>query len=154
MGKAYHAGRNRIGEYELEWLEPEELLSAMLGALSKRVLKSKNRMDTAKVKVMVSDRVKKMNEPEKMFNCVYCRLRLDGKDKSSFFTVSELGTASGSASHSASGSLGTMMNIKIYNSLYEASNDTGISLNALWNAREKGNRLVVRRRDKVPFQIS
>ena len=84
MGKAYHAGRNRIGEYELEWLEPEELPSAMLGALSKRVLKSKPRTDTAKVKVMVSDRAKKMNEPEKTFNCVYCGLRLDGKDKSSF----------------------------------------------------------------------
>ena len=46
------------------------------------------------------------------------------------------------------------MDIKTYNSLHEASKDTGISLNALWNAREKGNRLVVRRRDKVPFQIS
>ena len=37
IGKAYHAGRNRIGEYDLEWLEPDELPGAMLGALSRKV---------------------------------------------------------------------------------------------------------------------
>ena len=47
----------------------------------------------------------------------------------------------------------TMLEINSYNSSYEASKDTGISLNALWNAREKGNTLIVRRRDKVPFEI-
>ena len=26
-------------------------------------------------------------------------------------------------------------------------------MNALWNAREKGNTLIIRRRDKVPFEI-
>ena len=38
-------------------------------------------------------------------------------------------------------------------SLYKASQDTGISLGALRNARDKGNTVVVRRSDKVPFGI-
>ena len=49
--------------------------------------------------------------------------------------------------------IGTMLEVKSYNSLYEASKVTGISLNTLWNAREKGNTLIVRRRDKAPFEI-
>ena len=27
IGKAYHAGRNRIGEYEQEWFEPREKIT-------------------------------------------------------------------------------------------------------------------------------
>ena len=39
-----------------------------------------------------------------------------------------------------------------YESLYKAQ-DTGISLGALRNARDKGNTVVVRRSDKEPFGI-
>ena len=38
--------------------------------------------------------------------------------------------------------------------LYRASKISGLSLNALRNARDKGNRLLVRRRDKKQFRIT
>ena len=109
----------------------------MLGAISRRV----PRTDTAKIKVKTEDRLKKVNESERTFNCTYCGQPLEGKDRSSYMLLSRLG----SAPDPPSGPLRTMLDVKSYNSLHEASKDTGISLNALWNAREKGN--------KVPFEI-
>ena len=78
MGKAYHAGRNRIGEYELEWLEPDEMPNAMLTEISKKV----PRTDTAKIKVKIEktgthkDTLEKMSIPK--FNCTYCGKPLEG----------------------------------------------------------------------------
>ena len=117
----------------------------MLGALSKRVPKRVSRTEAAKMKVKIEDRNKKVDELEKMFDCTYCGQPLEGKDRSSYMLLTRLGTESDN--------LGTMLEINSYNSLYEASKDTGISLNALWNVREKGNTLIVRRRDKAPFKI-
>ena len=48
---------------------------------------------------------------------------------------------------------GDAIGTRSYESLYKASQDTGISLGALRNARDKGNTVVVRRSDKVPFGI-
>ena len=48
---------------------------------------------------------------------------------------------------------GDAIGTRSYESLYKASQDTGISLGALRNARDKGNTVVVRRSDKVPFRI-
>ena len=45
---------------------------------------------------------------------------------------------------------GDAIGTRSYESLYK---DTGISLGALRNARDKGNTVVVRRSDKVPFGI-
>ena len=50
-------------------------------------------------------------------------------------------------------SLGDTINFKSYNNIHAASRDTGISQGALRNAREKGNTLIIRRKDKVPFEI-
>ena len=94
MGKAYHASRNRIGEYELEWLVPEELPSTMLGALSKRVPKRVLRTEAVKMKVKIEDRNKKANELGKMFDCTYCGQPLEGKDRSSYMLLTRLGTES------------------------------------------------------------
>ena len=38
--------------------------------------------------------------------------------------------------------------------MYKASKATGISWDTLWNVRGKGNTLIIRRKDKVPFEIS
>ena len=38
-------------------------------------------------------------------------------------------------------------------SLYRAAQISRISLNALKNARDKGNRIVYRRKDKTPFEL-
>ena len=143
MGKAYHAGRNRIGEYELEWLEPDEVPNAMLSAIPKKV----PRTDTAKIKIKIKDRLKKENVDEKMFlNCTFCELPLERKDRSDYISLARL--------DNNKDSLGDMIDFRSYNSMYEASKATGISLNSLWNAREKGNTLIIRRKDKVPFEIS
>ena len=48
---------------------------------------------------------------------------------------------------------GDAIGTKSYESLYKVSQDTGISLGALRNARDKGNTVLVRRSDKVPFGI-
>ena len=48
---------------------------------------------------------------------------------------------------------GDAIGTRSYESLCKASQDTGISLGALRNARDKGNTVVVRRSDKVQFGI-
>ena len=70
IGIAYHAGRNRIGEYDLEWLEPDELPGAMLGAISRKVSRKVLRTDAVKIKRKIEDRHKKVNE--NIFDCTYC----------------------------------------------------------------------------------
>ena len=49
---------------------------------------------------------------------------------------------------------GKLDDIKSFNSMYKASKATRISWDALWNAQEKGNTLIIRRKDKIPFEIS
>ena len=49
-------------------------------------------------------------------------------------------------------SSGDSIDLRTYKSLYEASQDTKISLGAFRNARDKGNTLIVRRVYKVPFR--
>ena len=75
-------------------------------------------------------------------NCTFCGKELDGKDTSDYFIMEELDSS------------GNSVDLKTYKSLYEASQRTGISLGALRNARDKGNTLIIRRRDKVPFRLS
>ena len=84
MGKAYHAGRNRIGEYELEWLEPDAVPGAMLTEIFKNV----PRTDTAKIKVKIEEKSSRGDNeyytPKKTsiskFNCTYCgQFRRKGK---------------------------------------------------------------------------
>ena len=48
---------------------------------------------------------------------------------------------------------GDAVGTRSFESLYKASQDTGISLGALQNTRDKGNTVVVRRSDKVPCGI-
>ena len=74
--------------------------------------------------------------------CTFCGKELDGKDISDYFIMEELDSS------------GDSIDLRTYKSLYEASQDTKISLGTFRNARDKGNTLIVRRRDKVPFRIS
>ena len=137
MGKAYHVGRNRIGEYELEWLEPDAVPGAMLTEIFKKV----PRTDTVKIKVKIKERSSRISK----FNCIYCGQPLEEKDRSDYFLISRL--------DNNKDSLGDQIDVKAYNTIYEASRDTAISRCALRNAREKGNTLIIRRKDKVPFEI-
>ena len=77
-----------------------------------------------------------------VLKCTFCGKELDGKDTSDYFTMEELDSS------------GDSIDLRTYKSLYEASRNTGISLNAFRNARDEGNTVIVRRRDKTPFRIS
>ena len=74
-----------------------------------------------------------------VLKCTFCGKELDGKDISDHFIMEELDSS------------GKSIDLKTYKSLYEASQNTGISLNALRNARDKGSTVIVRRRDKPPL---
>ena len=55
VGKAYHAGKSRIGDYRLEWLELEN--------------------------VKVDKRIKKLKEAIKAKDCIYCGKPLNKEDR-------------------------------------------------------------------------
>ena len=89
------------------------------------------------------NKAKEENVRGKMvLKCTFCGKELDGKDISDYFIMEELDSS------------GNSIDLKTYKSLYEASQNTGISLNAFRNARDKGNTVIVRRTDKTPFRIS
>ena len=143
MGKAYHAGRNRIGEYELEWLEviPEPESEIEKKTTSRKQVRTKTGELKGKIKERM-DKFKEENIDGKMpLSCTFCGLPLGRKDKSDYISITSLDD---------DGKLGT---ISTFDSMYKASKTTGISWDALWNAREKGNTLIVRRKDKVPFEV-
>ena len=141
VGRAYHDGRNRIGQYELEWLEPEPVEEP-----PKIKPRRKPRNTTGEIKKKVEEKMNKAKEENvrgrMVLKCTFCGKELDGKDISDYFIMEELDSS------------GNSIDLKTYKSLYEASQDTKISLNAFRNARDKGNTVIVRRGDKTPFRIS
>ena len=124
VGKAFHAKRNRIGDYELEWLEPEEETEPQ----SKPEPKTK---------------LEKIKE-DKSIDCWICGKPLGPKDRMDdrCLEIEELNSE------------GKEIESHFPGMLYKASKISGLSLHALRNARDKGNRLLVRRKDKKPFRLS
>ena len=144
VGRAYHDGRNRIGQYELEWLETA-LEPEPVEEPPKIKPRRKPRNTTGEIKKKVEEKMNKAKEENvrgrMVLKCTFCGKELDGKDKRDYFIMEELDSS------------GNSIDLRIYKSLYEASQNTGISLNAFRNARDKGNTVIVRRRDKTPFRI-
>ena len=117
--KAKYSNRNRIEEYQLEWLEtPLE---------PKPEKPAFNRLERVK-----SNKTK---------NCFICGEPLESSDKMDHFSIEELSRK------------GEIIQTHFPGSLYRASQISGISWNALKNARDKGNRIVYRRKDKMPFEL-
>ena len=87
MGKAYHTGRNRIGEYELEWLETPDAEAA-----PRKQVKPRTKTGELKRKVKERmDRLGKENIDGKMsLNCTFCGLPLGREDRSNYITMSRL----------------------------------------------------------------
>ena len=113
--KAKCSNRNRIGEYQLEWLESKPEKPAF------------NRLEKVK--------------SEKTNNCFICGEPLESSDKMDHFSTKELTRD------------GDVIQTQYPGSLYRASQISGISLNALKNVRDKGNRIVYGRKDKMPFEF-
>ena len=117
--KAKYSNRNRIGEYQLEWLETP---------LEPKIEKPAfNRLEWVK-----SNKTK---------NCFICGEPLETEDKMDNFSIEELN------------SKGEIIQTHYPGSLYRAAQISGISWNALKNAKDKGNRIVYRTKDKMPFEL-
>ena len=83
-------------------------------------------------------------KPEKTLNCWICNQELNPKHRMDSRCL-ELEELDGD---------GNAIDSFLNETLYKASKISGLSLNALRNARDKGNRLLVRRRDKKQFRIT
>ena len=117
--KAKYSNRNRIGEYQLEWLE------TMLEPKPKKP--AFNRLESVK-----SNKTK---------NCFICGEPLETEDKMDHFSIEELNCKR------------EIIQTHYPGPLYRASQISGISWNALKNARDKRNRIVYRRKDKRLFEL-
>ena len=116
--KAFHEKRNRIGEYELEWLEPEPDVDPEAAVTIKRLKK----MFTRTV-------------------CVYCNKPLTREDRvEDVFGISKLNEKTGYP-----------MEDHEVKSIYVAHKLTGLSVNSLINAADKGNAIITRRKSKQRF---
>ena len=126
VGKAFHEKRNRIGEYELEWLEPELDVDAKL-----------DDPEAAKG-------IERLKKTYTQTVCTYCGKPLTREDR----------VKNGFGVYKIDEKTGHLMEYHEVNSIYEGNKLTGLSVSSLKNAANKGNVLITRRRDKQRFILS
>ena len=145
LKRVYDARRNWIADYTLEWLDVSDKLrkekskEKKYRTIAEKVKKEKVESDKRRderLKLQEKSIVKEVKN-----KCVYFGRDLSNEDKMNYFALSEMNKK------------GEALSNKNYKSLNEASNDTGISMGALKNTRDKINDFVIRRKDGVPFQI-
>ena len=127
VGKAFHKKRNRIGEYELEWLEPEPDVDAKL-----------DDPEAAKG-------IERLKKTYTQTICTYCGKPLTHEDRVKewlwhIYKIDE--------------KTGHLTEYHEVNSIYEGNKLTGLSVNSLKIVANKGNVLITRRRDKQRFILS
>ena len=124
VGKAFHEKRNRIGEYELEWLEPEPDVDPKLD--------------------VHPGSAKRIERLKKMFTqivCTYCGRQLThDKRVKNGFCIYKLNEKTGH-----------LMEEHEVICIYEDNKITGLSVSSLKNAADKGNAIIARRKDKQRF---
>ena len=126
IGKAFHEKKNRIGEYELEWLEPEA--------------KEDIKLDDSVIAKRIERLKKSYNQP----TCIYCGKPMTREERvKNGFGIYEIDEKT---SH-----IKTFHEVK---SIYEGNKLTGLSTRALRNAADKGNIMITRRKDKQRFILS
>ena len=126
VGKAFHKKRDRIGEYELEWLKPESEVDTKLddSIIAKRI-----------------ERLKKMyTQPA----CMYCDKPLTHEDR----------VKNGFGIYEIDEKTRHIKRYHEVKTIYEGNKLTGLSVSALKNAADKGNVMITRRRDKQRFILS
>ena len=124
VGKAFHKKRNRIGEYELEWLEPN-------------VHPKLDDPGAAKG-------IERLRKTYTQTVCTYCGKPLTREDR----------VKNGFGIYKIDEKTGHLMEYHEVNSIYEGNKLTGLSVSSLKNAANKGNVLITRRRDKQRFILS
>ena len=124
VGKAFHEKRNRIGGYELEWLEPELNVDPKL--------------------YVHPGAVKRIERLKKTFTqvvCTYCGRQLTREERvKNGFGIYELNEKTGH-----------LIGEHEVNSIYEGNKITGLSISSLKNAADKRNAIITRRKDKQRF---
>ena len=126
VGKAFHKKRNRIGEYELEWLEPKPDVDPKLD-------------DPGAAK-----RIERLKKTYTQTVCIYCGKPLTREDR----------VKNGFGIYKLDEKTGHLMEYHEVNSIYEGNKLTGLSVSSLKNVASKGNILITRRRDKQRFILS
>ena len=130
--ETFHAKRSRIGDYELEWLEakPKPKVEKPKPKPKPKIEKPKSEFDKIK--------------ENKILNCWICGFPLNHRDR-----MDERCLALEKLDRN-----GMVIEEHFPRTLYKASKISGLSLCSLRNAIEKGNRLLVRRKDKQPFKLT
>ena len=126
VGKAIHEKRNRIGEYELEWLEPEPDVHA--------------KPDDPKA----AKGIERLKKTYTQTICTYCGKPLTCEDR----------VKNGFGIYKIDEKTGHIMEYHEVNSIYEGNKLTELSVSSLKNVANKGNVLITRRRDKKRFILS
>ena len=120
VGKAFHEKRGRIGEYELEWLEPKLNVHPKL-----------NDPEAAKG-------IERLNKTYTQTVCTYCGRQLTCKDR----------VKNGFGIYKIDEKIGHLTEYHEVNSIYEGNKLTGLSVSSLKNVANEGNVLITRKSDK------
>ena len=120
VGKAFHEKRNRMGEYELEWLEP------------------KPDVDTKLDDPGAAKGIERLKKTYTQTICTYCGKPLTCEDR----------VKNGFVIYKIDVKTGHLMEYHEVNSIYQGNKLTGLSVSSLKNVANKRNVLITRRRDK------
>ena len=124
VGKAFHKKRNRISEYELEWLEPK--------------LNVHPKLD---VHPGAAKRIERLKKTFTQIVCTYCGRKLTCKER----------VKNGFGIYKLNEKTGHLIEKHEVSSIYEGNKITGLSVSSLKNAADKGNAIITRRKDKQRF---
>ena len=124
VGKAFHEKRIRIGEYELEWLEPELDVHPKLDVNSG-----------------AAKRIERLKKTFTQIVCTYCGRQLTHEER----------VKNGFGIYKLNEKTGHLMEEHEVNSIYEGNKITGLWVSSLKNAADKGNAIMTRRKDKQRF---
>ena len=124
VGKAFREKRNRIGEYELEWLEPEPDVDPKLD-----------------VHPGAAKRIERLKKTFTQIAFTYCGSQLTREER----------VKNGFATYKLNEKTGHLIEEHEVNSVYEGNKISGLSVSSLKNAADKGNAIITRRKDKQRF---
>ena len=124
VGKAFHEKRNRIGGYELEWLEPKPDVHPKLD-----------------VHPGADKRTERLKKTFTQIVCTYFGRQLTCEER----------VKNGFSIYKLNEKTGHLIEEHEVNSIYKGNKITGLSVSSLKNAADKGNAIITRRKDKQRF---
>ena len=124
VGKAFQENKNRIGGYELEWLEPELDVHPNLD-----------------VHPGAAKRIERLKKTFTQIVCTYCGGQLTHKER----------VKNGFGIYKLNEKTGHLIEEHEVNSIYKGNKITGLSFSSLKNEADKGNAIITRREDKQRF---